>query len=321
MINKILVHCILLAVMIGSMACSPVTSTVTEIDTTTMTAITTMTTSPSTISSTISTTIPAFYAAVGKASQDSVSAKIEWSAKGNEVSIKSDDPRFVELLGFLENSTLKRITSKTVITTENGTTTTIQRTIPYAWGYIITFSLEDSSSVKFNCSIDSIWFETDQAIYETSFSNEFKSFLDMLIQQPIEVVSVSSPYKPGDTITPAGPKIEITLKNISNEPVISLTALLIEEGGFNSPWTFNFNVALVNPLLPGQSTSVTNILIGGGFGGGIPYSLAITGVSEPPHPLQRRLRHRGLYAPQAVLRLGSRGAGAGRGRGRYRAQG
>ena len=99
-------------------------------------------------------------------------------------------------------------------------------------------------------------------------------------QQPIKVISVSSPYKPGDTINPAGPKIKIILEDVSNEPIISLNTLLNEKDQLNSPWTFDFNVTSSNPLLPGQSTSLTQVIVDGGFGSGISYSLTINGTMQ-----------------------------------------
>ena len=99
-------------------------------------------------------------------------------------------------------------------------------------------------------------------------------------QQPVQVVSVASTYKPGDTINPGGPQIIMTLKNISNEPIVSLKVLLYEPGGFNSPWTFNFNASPASPLLPGQSIDTTQIMIAGGWGGGISYSLTVSGTLQ-----------------------------------------
>jgi hypothetical protein len=97
-------------------------------------------------------------------------------------------------------------------------------------------------------------------------------------QQPIEVISVLDTYNAGQTVNPGGPTIEITLKNISSEPVVSLQVTLQESG----PRTFNFdfNVTSSNPLLPNQSISAKRILIGGGFGDGIGYYLVIHGALQ-----------------------------------------
>ncbi|MDD5289371.1 MAG: hypothetical protein PHY28_09720 [Dehalococcoidales bacterium] len=96
--------------------------------------------------------------------------------------------------------------------------------------------------------------------------------------QPIEVVSVLDTYQPGQPISPAGPTIEITLKNVSYWTVVSLNVTL-KEGGSRS-FSFDFNVTPSNPLLLGESISAKQTLIGGGFGGGIPYSVVISGTLE-----------------------------------------
>jgi hypothetical protein len=92
-------------------------------------------------------------------------------------------------------------------------------------------------------------------------------------QQPIDVVSVSGPLPP---INPGGPIVEITLKNISSEPVISLTATIELGRSFN----FNFDVNSSNPLLPSKNISSRLTLIGGGFSDNISYPLMISGISE-----------------------------------------
>jgi hypothetical protein len=83
-------------------------------------------------------------------------------------------------------------------------------------------------------------------------------------QQPIEVVSVVGPIPP---FNPGGPVVEITLKNVSSEPVVSLQASLgiTRAGPSNTPFPFNFNVSASNPLLPDNTISTTLTLVGGGF--------------------------------------------------------
>ena len=95
-------------------------------------------------------------------------------------------------------------------------------------------------------------------------------------KQPIEVVSVTGPLQP---FTPGGPTVEITLKNVSTEPIISLTAFFVEftEPG---PHDFDFAVTSANPLLSGKSISDTLTLINGGFGNNTPYHLTITGTLQ-----------------------------------------
>jgi len=99
------------------------------------------------------------------------------------------------------------------------------------------------------------------------------------IQQPIEVVSVVGPIPP---FNPGGPVVEITLKNVSNEPVVSLNASLgiIRAGPSDTPFTFNFNVNPSNPLLPDTTISTELTLIGGGFSDNVSYPLIIEGSLE-----------------------------------------
>ena len=88
-------------------------------------------------------------------------------------------------------------------------------------------------------------------------------------QQPIEVISVSGVGPPN----PGGPFVEITLKNVSEDPVTSLKATLELERDYE----FGFvNVTPSNPLLLGESSNETLSLIGGGYGTETSYPLTIT---------------------------------------------
>jgi hypothetical protein len=95
-------------------------------------------------------------------------------------------------------------------------------------------------------------------------------------QQPIEVVSVLGPIPP---FNPGGPVVEITLKNVSSEPIVSLKASLgiIQTGPTNTTFTFNFNVTPSNPLLPDKTIGTKLTLIGGGFSDNVSYPLIIEG--------------------------------------------
>ena len=95
-------------------------------------------------------------------------------------------------------------------------------------------------------------------------------------QQPIEVVSVLGPIPP---FNPGGPVVEITLKNVSSEPVVSLKASLgiIRAGPSSTPFTFNFDVTPSNPLLPDKTIVTKLTLIGGSFADNISYPLKIEG--------------------------------------------
>jgi hypothetical protein len=92
-------------------------------------------------------------------------------------------------------------------------------------------------------------------------------------QQPIEIISVLGPLPP---INPGGPVVEITLKNVSDEPIISLTATLELSRSF----VFNFDVTPSNPLLPNKTISAKLSLIGGGFSDSLLYPLAINGTMQ-----------------------------------------
>jgi hypothetical protein len=95
-------------------------------------------------------------------------------------------------------------------------------------------------------------------------------------QQPIEVVSVLGPIPP---FNPGGPVVEITLKNVSSEPVVSLKASLgiTRAGPSNTPFTFNFDVTPSNPLLPDKTIGTELTLTGGGFSDNVSYPLTIEG--------------------------------------------
>ncbi|MFC1865369.1 hypothetical protein ACFLYB_01480 [Chloroflexota bacterium] len=75
----------------------------------------------------------------------------------------------------------------------------------------------------------------------------------------IEVASAFGPLKSNGLIIPAGPVVEITLKNVSDEPVISLTATLEQYISYE----FVFDVTPSNPLLPGERISSKKVLIQG----------------------------------------------------------
>jgi hypothetical protein len=88
-------------------------------------------------------------------------------------------------------------------------------------------------------------------------------------QQPIEITSVLGPI---GLPNPAGPIVEITVKNVGAQPVVSLIATLKLDRSFD----FTFNVTPSNPLRPDGSTSDTHCLIGGGFtAGNVSYPLEI----------------------------------------------
>ena len=92
-------------------------------------------------------------------------------------------------------------------------------------------------------------------------------------QQPIEIISVLGPLQP---INPGGPIVEITLKNVGAEPVVTLAANLELSRSF----AFNFDVTPSNPLLPDKTISAKLTLIGGGFSDSLSYPLTINGTMQ-----------------------------------------
>jgi hypothetical protein len=93
--------------------------------------------------------------------------------------------------------------------------------------------------------------------------------------QPIDVLSVQGPLPP---VNPGGPNVEITLKNVSTEPIVSLTAVFTNLGPRDID--INFEVGPVNPLSPGASISDTHTLIDGGFTNNVLYPLTIEGTVQ-----------------------------------------
>ena len=96
-------------------------------------------------------------------------------------------------------------------------------------------------------------------------------------QEPIEIVSVLGPVGP---VNPGGPGVEITLKNVGVEPVISLTATLEVDTAFGTPVDFTFDISPSNPLQPNRSTSERLFLIGGGFSNNVSYPLMINATLQ-----------------------------------------
>ena len=94
---------------------------------------------------------------------------------------------------YLSNSTVKRVTQKYVITTEGNVTTTTSVTVLYPHGYYLTFMLWNGSTVHFSLGTypgdEGIWFETNQAIYLTSFDPVFRAFLNTVVQEPLKTTT------------------------------------------------------------------------------------------------------------------------------------
>ncbi len=95
--------------------------------------------------------------------------------------------------------------------------------------------------------------------------------------QPVAIVSVMDTYRSGQTVNPGGPEIEITLRNVSQEQVVSLDALIEERG---RQYSFDFSVTSSRPLAPGRLASARRVLIGGGWGDGVTYSVNVSGTLQ-----------------------------------------
>jgi hypothetical protein len=105
-------------------------------------------------------------------------------------------------------------------------------------------------------------------------------------QEPVEVVSVVGPlpdfYEDGKPVyNPGGPIIELTVKNISNEPVIFLEASLdLDIPIPANPYVFYFDVSASKPLPPGGIINSSKTLIGGGFSDNVLYAVTISGTLQ-----------------------------------------
>jgi hypothetical protein len=87
------------------------------------------------------------------------------------------------------------------------------------------------------------------------------------------------PFHPATFDTGEGWTAEITLKNVSGEPVISLSAMLIikHTGGSYTP-NFAFDTTSSNPLMPGKIINSKGLLYS--TSGDVSYFLYVTGTLE-----------------------------------------
>lgn len=91
----------------------------------------------------------------------------------------------------------------------------------------------------------------------------------------VEVVSVIGPILP---VNPGGPVVSITLRNVVDAPITSLSATLLFNAVTKLPYSFVFSVNSSNPLMPGQTIQETRTLINGGFDSSLQYPLTINGA-------------------------------------------
>ena len=93
----------------------------------------------------------------------------------------------------------------------------------------------------------------------------------------IQVVSVAST----GPINPGGPVIEVTLKNISDQPIVLLTAILtLSPDSLAGPFTYDFGIGISSPLAAGATTVQTRTLIGASYSSDTPYPLGIHGTLQ-----------------------------------------
>jgi hypothetical protein len=97
---------------------------------------------------------------------------------------------------------------------------------------------------------------------------------------PVEIISVVGPvpqYIDGKPMfNPGGPVVEITLKNVTGVPFVSLNATLKT----NREFSYTFNVTSEKLVLPGQVISARQALIGGGFSDNVFYPLTIYAILQ-----------------------------------------
>jgi hypothetical protein len=119
---------------------------------------------------------------------------------------------------------------------------------------------------QYTLAVEDIWGQTIYAHFQVTPASG----------RPVEVVSVKGPIPP---FNPGGPVVSITLRNVGDTPITSLSATLpINTQGPKLPYSFVFNVNSSNPLMPGQTIQETRTLINGGFDSSLRYPLTINGA-------------------------------------------
>jgi hypothetical protein len=108
-------------------------------------------------------------------------ANLKLSRDMQIINLSAYEPSMLRIQQYLSQAVLKNTTFKMRTIVENGVTKTVEVTIPYAYGYFLTFELEDGTELWFNCAGEEIWYETDEAIYQASCSADFGVFLGELM--------------------------------------------------------------------------------------------------------------------------------------------
>jgi hypothetical protein len=135
----------------------------------------------------------------------------------------------------------------------------------------VKFSIKNSDKDLFDSYVNNGNITVPDKVY-IEFVDELAHFVADSLQdwQPLEIVSVEGPLDP---INPGGPVVGITIKNISEENIVSLNATL----DLNMEFSFEFEVSDTNPLLPGDTIYAERTLINGGFADNTSYPLEISG--------------------------------------------
>jgi hypothetical protein len=119
---------------------------------------------------------------------------------------------------------------------------------------------------RYTLAVEDIWGQTIYAHFQVTPA----------LGRPVEVVSVTGPIPP---LNPGGPVVSITLRNVGETPITSLSATIpINTQGPELPYSFVFSVNSSDPLMPGQNIQETRTLINGGFDSSLQYPLTINGA-------------------------------------------
>lgn len=125
-------------------------------------------------------TVNGFAAAVSKVGRSSLGVRVVEYASGRSVSLDRSHSRFEGLVQYLDKASVVATTPK--MRAEDR----YDITIPYAIGYTTDFAMNDGSTVRFDAG-SSLWFETDEAIYQASVDSGLLDLLRDAIQSAIQL--------------------------------------------------------------------------------------------------------------------------------------
>jgi hypothetical protein len=121
----------------------------------------------------------------------STSAEVLRYATGESVILNRLDPEYAEFVYSFYVSYTGKGFERLAKSANNDNSSTVSLTIPYAWGYILTYTLFDGSKIQYNCDSDGIWYDTNDAIFKGPLNEDFRSFLEGLFVKPSEDVTLS----------------------------------------------------------------------------------------------------------------------------------